>query len=266
MSVWGEARRRTHTHTNLLSPHTLTQITPADIDDLVRETDAPAPRKKPKDWLPDAAWRDACAVSAHGGALRDLPDSLARADTGWRAWCEAPTPELLPLPDLEARGAVPPFARAAAVAALRRDRALPALVAFVAAELGASFAEAVPSSVEGALGDASPERPVLCLLSRGEKRGRARVGEGRERVFVSLSLPHAHTRHRPHIPNHRPGPPPQSARAWRVYGPGPGSRRQARPGGRRGDRRVGTAAKHAPRAGRPGRRGGPAGDARQAAP
>lgn len=156
------------------------RVTPADIDDLVRETDAPAHRKKPKDWLPDAAWRSACAAAASGGVLRDLPDSLARADAGWRAWCEAPAPERLSLPDLEAKGAVPPFARAAAVAALRRDRALPALAAFVAAELGPSFAEAVPSSVEGALGDASPERPVLCLLSRGEKREGGRE-ERRER-------------------------------------------------------------------------------------
>jgi dynein heavy chain, axonemal len=143
------------------------QITTTDIDDLVRESDAPAPRKKPKEWLPDGAWRAACAAAARGGALRELPDALARADGAWRAWYDAPAPERLPLPDLEAKAPVPPFAKAAAVAALRRDRALPALAAFVAAELGPAYADAVPSTVEGALADASPERPVLCLLSRG---------------------------------------------------------------------------------------------------
>jgi hypothetical protein len=159
------------------------------VDALVRDADAP-PRKKPKDWLPDAAWRAACALAARGGALAPLPDALARAETAWCAWHDAPAPEALPLPDLEAKAPLPPFARAAAVVALRRDRALPALTAFAAAELGPAFADPPPSSVEGALADAAPDRPVLCLLSRGKKRERGgwEVAAPRATTPTTLSL------------------------------------------------------------------------------
>ncbi len=49
--------------------------------------DIAAVRRKPKDWLPDACWLNVVALSEGLDAFRDLPDSLARSDAAWRAWC-----------------------------------------------------------------------------------------------------------------------------------------------------------------------------------
>lgn len=66
------------------------QVQPTAVEVFLRmgsALDIAAVRRKPKDWLPDACWLNVVALSEGVDAFRDLPDSLARSDAAWRAWC-----------------------------------------------------------------------------------------------------------------------------------------------------------------------------------
>ena len=155
---------------------------------------SPTLKKRPRDWLPEEAWREACSLAAASSSssaaaaaassaaavssassssstlslLRDLPESLTRVEAAWRAWYDSPTPEssaVSPLPDcFDAK--ISPFQRLALVKALREDRTLPALARFVGEILGREFSEPTPSSIEAALDEAA-----LSLKSGGGGRG-----------------------------------------------------------------------------------------------
>ena len=66
------------------------QVQPSAVEVFLRmgsALDIAAVRRKPKEWLPDACWLNVVALSEGLDAFRDLPDSLARSDAAWRAWC-----------------------------------------------------------------------------------------------------------------------------------------------------------------------------------
>lgn len=84
------------------------QVQPSAVEVFLRmgsALDIAAVRRKPKDWLPDACWLNVVALSEGLDAFRDLPDSLARSDAAWRAWCGGEGRGWLASCRLEARGA-----------------------------------------------------------------------------------------------------------------------------------------------------------------
>lgn len=56
-------------------------------------------RKKPREWIPDAAWLNLVALSQLP-TFADLIDSVARNDAQWRQWCAARCPAAAPRPGL----------------------------------------------------------------------------------------------------------------------------------------------------------------------
>ena len=40
---------------------------------------------------------------AHLDTFKDLPDSIVRSDSAWRAWYDQEAPEAVPIPDFETR-------------------------------------------------------------------------------------------------------------------------------------------------------------------
>ncbi len=55
-----------------------------------------------QEWIPDAVWLNAMAL-AHLDTFKDLPDSIVRSDSAWRAWYDQEAPEAVPIPDFETR-------------------------------------------------------------------------------------------------------------------------------------------------------------------
>ena len=182
-------------------------------------TAAPPTTKRPKDWLPEAAWQEMVGLARVVPALKELPISLVRSEPAWKAWWQCAAPEGVALPDgLDGGegGAVstssasapcpapsfgspalirPAFLRLAVVRAMREDRTLPALAGLVAAVLGPACADPPPPSLSAAIDEATTATPIICLLSKGSdptrsiedlaKRRRVRVsavslGQGQE--------------------------------------------------------------------------------------
>jgi dynein heavy chain len=55
-----------------------------------------------QEWIPDSVWLNVMAL-AQLDTFRDLPDSIVRSDSAWRAWYDHESPEAVPIPDFETR-------------------------------------------------------------------------------------------------------------------------------------------------------------------
>jgi len=121
-------------------------------------------RKKPKEWLPDAAWLDAVALSSHP-TFFDLQDSIYRNDGLWRQWYDQEAPETCKVPDYEDK--ISKFERMCVVKAIRPDRTLIAAQDYIADSLEAKFVESVPLNMETTWMESNARCPLICLLSPG---------------------------------------------------------------------------------------------------
>jgi dynein heavy chain len=126
--------------------------------------DINAVRKKPKDWLPDAAWLDAVALSSNP-VFFDIQDSIYRNDGLWRQWYDQEAPESAKVPDYEDK--MTKFERMCVVKAIRQDRTLIAAQDYISEALGRRFVESVPLNMETTWGESNPRCPLICLLSPG---------------------------------------------------------------------------------------------------
>jgi dynein heavy chain len=127
-------------------------------------------RKKPKEWIPDAAWLNIIALSSLP-IFATLPDSVAKADGPWRQWYDLEAPEKGKMPDFE--GKLGKFERTMVIKALRPDRTLIAASEYIAEVLGARFVESVPVNLEQTWGESRNRVPLICLLSPGADPTRA---------------------------------------------------------------------------------------------
>merc|ERR1711907_859160 len=50
-------------------------------------------KRKPKEWIPDSAWLNIMQLSLSLPLFKELPDSMARNDSAWRAWYDKEDPE-----------------------------------------------------------------------------------------------------------------------------------------------------------------------------
>ncbi|KAJ8610701.1 hypothetical protein CTAYLR_005659 [Chrysophaeum taylorii] len=144
--------------------------------------------KKTVAWLPDTAWLNVVQLSNDNVVFRTLPDDIARDQAEWRAWVGENEPETKPVPgsyethfaaaaDTQ-KGA---FCRLLLVRALREDRTIPSVLAFIRAidalehphqgykipALGPKYVEPVAETIETVFDASSPLTPVIYLLSAG---------------------------------------------------------------------------------------------------
>jgi len=121
-------------------------------------------RKKPKDWIPDAAWLNLLALSSLP-VFASMPDSVAKSDAAWRQWYDLEAPEKGKLPALE--GSLSKFERTMVLKALRPDRTLVAAADYISEALGPRFVESVPVNLEATWAESRNRVPLICLLSPG---------------------------------------------------------------------------------------------------
>ena len=127
-------------------------------------------RKKPKEWIPDAAWLNIIALSSLP-VFATLPDCVAKADVAWRQWYDQEAPEKGKIPDFE--GKLSKFERMMVIKAVRPDRTLIAAGEYIADTLGARFVESVPVNLDQAWSESKNRVPLICLLSPGADPTRA---------------------------------------------------------------------------------------------
>eukprot|EP00741_Cyanophora_paradoxa_P017811 tig00021017_g17202.t1 len=126
--------------------------------------DIKSARKKPFEWLSDSAWLNCIALSSIA-VFRDLPDSLYRGDSQWKAWYDLETPETGKIPDYEDR--LNKFQRMLIVRSLREDRTLLAAQDYITDAIGRRYVDPIPLSFEATWEESTCRTPFVCLLSPG---------------------------------------------------------------------------------------------------
>ncbi|XP_033238860.1 dynein heavy chain 3, axonemal [Drosophila pseudoobscura] len=115
-------------------------------------------------WLPDKAW--AGAVRATDLAdLKNLPDKLQSSKDDWKEYYDAASPDQLPLP--APHDTVNEMLYLIVLKALRPDKLVPAVRAFITRNLDKSFVEPPPFDLGASFADSSPKIPLVFLLSPG---------------------------------------------------------------------------------------------------
>jgi dynein heavy chain len=127
-------------------------------------------RKKPKEWIPDAAWLNIIALSALP-CFTTLPDLICKADGPWKQWYDLEAPEKGKIPELD--GKLSKFERMMMIKALRPDRTLISATEYISEVLGQRFVESVPVNLEQAWSESRNRVPLICLLSPGADPTRA---------------------------------------------------------------------------------------------
>ena len=120
-------------------------------------------RKKPKDWIPDAVWLNAVALSSNG-TFNELCDSVSRNDTLWHQWYDLEAPELGKVPDYDE---LSKFDKMCLLKTFREDRTLIGAQEYIAESLGQRFVEGVPLNMETTWAESNNRCPLICLLSPG---------------------------------------------------------------------------------------------------
>lgn len=101
-------------------------------------------------------------------SFKDITKSFADAGDSatWKRILSAEEPSTIPLPPLY-EDRLSPFQKLMLARVLREEKLVPAIRAFVGAELGAKFTESPPFDLEGAADDSTPGTPVIFVLSPG---------------------------------------------------------------------------------------------------
>jgi len=177
--------------------------------------DKSAAKQKPgnAEWLTDKMWLAVVALSLHkfnGDSMaffKNLPESVANTIEVWRKWAyEKAEPEKYPIPDyndqINSDKEMGDFLKLCLVRCFRKDRVMVACLQFIEATLqDKAYVDPVTNSYESIFQSASPNQPVLFLLSSGadptadvdelaRKKRRAihkvSLGEGQEKKAEAL--------------------------------------------------------------------------------
>ena len=111
------------------------------------------------------------AVSKEVQMLRDLPESIARMDSLWKAWYDQDAPEREKIPEFEER--VDRFEALLVVRALREDRTLLSAQDYIEHSLGKEYVDSYPLDLRAVSDEASAFTPIIALLSMGQAREQA---------------------------------------------------------------------------------------------
>ena len=114
---------------------------------------------KPCEWLPEASWRRVLQLSHCTPSLRELPGSLGGIHAAeLKAWWDSDMPESTTTPEPRPKDA---FERLLLLRALREDRFLFGVRAYVADALGEKYLDIPPDSLETLAKEADELTPLL---------------------------------------------------------------------------------------------------------
>jgi len=157
-----------------------------------------APKNPGPEWLTDQSWLDFVTLGELP-AFAGICDAIANAPDAWREIYDAVAPEeklhQLPEPWSEKLNS---FELLLMLKAIRPDKLIPAIIAFVAEEIGQKFVEPPPFDLAGSYKDSGPSIPLVFVLSPGVDPMNAliRFAESKKVAIESVSLgqgqgPHA---------------------------------------------------------------------------
>ncbi|CAJ1351319.1 unnamed protein product [Effrenium voratum] len=151
------------------------------------------PPAKPADWVPDRCWLEIFKLSKLDEIYAAIPDSFITQPKRWKEAYDSSDPmkyltETRTAPD-SLKG-LSEFQKLLVLRCVRPDRVLPAVMTYVAAEIGEKFVTPPPFDIAGSYSDSSTTSPLIFILSPGSDPSSAlymfAADKGRE--IHSLSL------------------------------------------------------------------------------
>ncbi|XP_036671579.3 dynein axonemal heavy chain 3 isoform X3 [Drosophila suzukii] len=115
-------------------------------------------------WLPDKSWTVICRAADLEG-LKNLPQMMEVHADAWHDFYDASNPDQLQLP--APHNTVNDMYFLIVIKALRPDKLVPAVRAFITRNLDRSFVEPPPFDLAASFADSSPKIPLVFLLSAG---------------------------------------------------------------------------------------------------
>lgn len=124
-------------------------------------------RRKPKDWLSNAQWRNALHLQRSAPAIfGELVSSLQSNDAKWKAWLNSETPEKTPSP-FAARRKLDDMSNMCMTRAFRPDRAGKMVSIFVENVLGEHFLSSRTADLHYVASTTAWNCPIICVISPG---------------------------------------------------------------------------------------------------
>ena len=171
------------------------ELTPENLEVMIRGSKGVEAHDVPDnmEWLAPAAWAAVHALADQLEPFAGLPQDMEGSHKRWKEWCDHEQPESEPLPQEWKR--LPGFERLLLVNALRPDRMILAVRAWVKEELGVKYVNAIPFDLGACYEDSGPSTPIFFLLSPGvdpvvsvKALGKARGVTEESGTFFSVSL------------------------------------------------------------------------------
>ncbi|CAJ1405692.1 unnamed protein product [Effrenium voratum] len=145
------------------------------------------PPAKPADWVPDRCWLEIFKLSKLDEIYAAIPDSFITQPKRWKeaydssdpmkpgAWTAKRLDSSQSLPEYLTETRTAPdslkglseFQKLLVLRCVRPDRVLPAVMTYVAAEIGEKFVTPPPFDIAGSYSDSSTTSPLIFILSPG---------------------------------------------------------------------------------------------------
>jgi len=122
-------------------------------------------KRKPAEWIPDAAWLNCCQLTKSIPRFKDLTESIGRSDAIWKTWYDLESPESSPFPEYE--GQLNAFQKLLLVRSFREDRMLVSAKDYIVETLGKKYLIFKPLDIENTWEESTPLTPLIFLLSPG---------------------------------------------------------------------------------------------------
>ncbi|XP_070136648.1 dynein axonemal heavy chain 3 [Drosophila bipectinata] len=123
------------------------------------------PPNKFPGWLPDKSWAAAYRAASDLEGIKTLIQNMESNTDAWHAFYDEISPDQLPLP--APLNTVNDMLYLIVLKALRPDKLVPAVRAFITRNLDRSFVEPPPFDLAASFADSSPKIPLVFLLSPG---------------------------------------------------------------------------------------------------
>ena len=115
-------------------------------------------QRKPKDWIPDAAWLNLVCLADRLPRCRSFLESMVRKENLWKTWFDAPVPEAEGVPEHEG---IEPLYKLLLIRAVREDRILAAAREYFVSVLGEGMSGQSGFDIQGVWKLSAPARPII---------------------------------------------------------------------------------------------------------
>jgi dynein heavy chain len=127
-------------------------------------------------WLSENAWHEMMRLSQLDN-FKGLTKQVTEAPNAWRAVYDSLEPHIMELPGRIGKACeAMPFMKVVILRCLRRDKVVPAVHKFVAAQMGQKFVEPPPFDLVKSYKESSATAPLLFVLSPGSDPTAALLG------------------------------------------------------------------------------------------